>query len=255
MNIVVAMAGEGSRFVKQGHLYPKPLIRTGNTTMIQQVYYSLEWPNADWHFVVKMQHLRDYPFMKSLLESMGSITAIEETTRGAAETLQKCKEVMTSSKPFISVNCDQVFEWDTTSLQNKMKENPLHSYITVYPHTDDNRHSFAHTKDGTGQRSKDEVWMCTEKTKKGYGTNNATTGFYHFASGTLYNECCDRLLAKPPEFGEYYVAPVYNEIIDEYNSGGDTSSNVFIHKVHTKTFWPVGTQNDWLHYTHRHYRR
>ena len=90
MNIVVAMAGEGSRFIEQGHVYPKPLIRTGNTTMIQNVYYSLEWPNADWHFVVKMQHLKDYPFMKSLLESMGSITAIEETTQGAAETLQKC---------------------------------------------------------------------------------------------------------------------------------------------------------------------
>ena len=74
MNIVVAMAGEGSRFIESGHVYPKPLIRTGNTTMIQNVYYSLEWPDADWHFVVKMQHLKDYPFMKSLLESMGSIT-------------------------------------------------------------------------------------------------------------------------------------------------------------------------------------
>ena len=79
MNIVVAMAGEGSRFIESGHVYPKPLIRTGNTTMIQNVYYSLEWPDADWHFVVKMQHLKDYPFMKSLLESMGSITTIEET--------------------------------------------------------------------------------------------------------------------------------------------------------------------------------
>ena len=28
MNIVVAMAGEGSRFVESGHVYPKPLIRT-----------------------------------------------------------------------------------------------------------------------------------------------------------------------------------------------------------------------------------
>ena len=133
MNIVVAMAGLGSRFQEQGHLYPKPLIRTGNTTMIQNVYYSLEWPDADWHFVVKMQHLKDHPFMKSLLESMGSITAIEETTQGAAETLQKCSEVMTSSNPFISVNCDQVFEWDTTSLQNKMKDNPDTSYITQIP--------------------------------------------------------------------------------------------------------------------------
>ena len=243
MNIVVAMAGLGTRFLESGHIYPKPLIRTGNTTMIQQVYYSLEWPNADWYFVVKMQHLKDYPFMKTMLESMGSITAINEDTRGAAESLQKCNEVMASSKPFISVNCDQVFEWDTTSLQKKMKDNPKSSYITVYPHTDTQRHSFAHTKDNT-----DKVWMCTEKTTAGHPTNNATTGFYHFHNGKVFNESVNKLLSKPPEFGEYYVAAVYNELI---NDGHD----VRIDKIHTKTFWPVGTQHDWQHFTHRHYRR
>ena len=243
MNIVVAMAGEGSRFVESGHVYPKPLIRTGNTTMIQNVYYSLEWPDAEWHFVVKMQHLRDYPFMKSLLESMGSITTIEETTRGAAETLQKCKEVMSSSKPFISVNCDQVFEWDTTSLQNKMTDNPDSSYMTVYNHTDTQRHSFAHTHGDS-----DNVWLCTEKTTAGHPTNNATTGFYHFHNGKVFNDSVNKLLSKPPEFGEYYVAAVYNELINN-------NHDVRIDRVHSKTFWPVGTQHDWQHYTHRHYRK
>jgi NDP-sugar pyrophosphorylase family protein len=243
MNIVVAMAGLGSRFQEQGHLYPKPLIRTGNTTMIQNVYYSLEWPDADWHFVVKMQHLRDHPFMKSLLESMGSITAIEETTRGAAETLQKCNEVMTSSKPFISVNCDQVFEWDTTSLQKKITNNPETSYIAIYNHTDTERHSFAHTDGDT-----DKVHLCTEKTTAGLPTNNATTGFYHFHNGEIFNNSVNTLLSKPPEYGEYYVAAVYNELITE-------GHDVRVDRVHANTFWPVGVQHDWQHYTHRHYRK
>ena len=50
MNIIVGMAGLGSRFQEAGHSYPKPLIRTGNTTMIQQVYYSLDWPDAKSSF-------------------------------------------------------------------------------------------------------------------------------------------------------------------------------------------------------------
>ena len=216
MNIVVAMAGLGSRFQEQGHLYPKPLIRTGNTTMIQNVYYSLEWPDADWHFVVKMQHLKDHPFMKSLLESMGSITAIEETTQGAAETLQKCSEVMTSSNPFISVNCDQVFEWDTTSLQKKITTITLMS--------------------------------VKNSTTAGLPTNNATTGFYHFHNGEIFNNSVNTLLSKPPEYGEYYVAAVYNELITE-------GHDVRVDRVHANTFWPVGVQHDWQHYTHRHYRK
>ena len=58
----------------------------------------------------------------------------------------------------------------------------------------------------------------------------------------------ERFLLKEPEYGEYYVSTVYNHMIEKERI-------VKIHKVHGKTFWPVGTQPDWLHYIHRHYRR
>ena len=53
MNIVVAMAGEGSRFVESGHVYPKPLIRTGNTNRLSNF---LLWQAAysEIFFVKKM---------------------------------------------------------------------------------------------------------------------------------------------------------------------------------------------------------
>jgi len=243
MKIVVGMAGLGTRFQEAGHKYPKPLIRTGNTTMIQNVYYSLDWPDAEWHFIALKEHTRDYNFMLPLLESMGNVTVIDNPTRGAAETLLFCNEVMNSEDPFISVNCDQVFEWDTTELRSKMAIEPNASYMTVYSATDEQRHSFALTKDDS-----DDVWHCAEKTRLGYNTRNATTGFYHFAKGTWYKEAATRLLSKEPQYGEYYLSSVYNELIEDERI-------VKIYKVHGKTFWPVGTQPDYLHYTHRHYRR
>jgi NDP-sugar pyrophosphorylase family protein len=242
MKIVVAMAGLGTRFQEAGHTYPKPLIRTGNTTMIQNVYYSLAWP-GDWYFIALKEHLDQFNFMLPLLESMGNVTVIDKPTRGAAETLQQCKEIMNSSGPFISVNCDQVFEWDTTELQEKMKAEPDASYMTTYNSLDEQRHSFALTNDNDI-----DVWHCCEKTRLGYHCNNATTGFYHFANGEVYNEATTKLLSKPPEYGEYYVSSVYNELIAKKHI-------VKQYKVHAKTFWPVGTQPDWLHYTHRHFRR
>jgi dTDP-glucose pyrophosphorylase len=150
---------------------------------------------------------------------------------------------MNSSEPFISVNCDQVFEWDTTELKQKIEIEPTASYMTVYDATDESRHSFALTKENNI-----DVWHCSEKTRLGYDTNNATTGFYHFASGESYNEATSRMLSKDPQYGEYYVSSVYNELIED-------NRIVKIHQVHNKTFWPVGTHYDWIHYVHRHYRR
>ena len=243
MNIIVGMAGLGSRFQEAGHSYPKPLIRTGNTTMIQQVYYSLDWPDAKWYFVALKEHIEKFDFMLPILESMGTVIVLDNPTRGAAETLLACEEVMNSTEPFISVNCDQVFEWDTKELRDKMAVEPNASYMTVYRSTEESKHSFALTN-----QNDIDVWHCCEKTRLGYETSNATTGFYHFAKGVWYKEAAEELLLKEPEYGEYYVSTVYNHLIEKERI-------VKIHKVHGKTFWPVGTQPDWLHYIHRHYRR
>ena len=124
-----------------------------------------------------------------------------------------------------------------------MAVEPNASSMTVYRSTEESKHSFALTN-----QNDIDVWHCCEKTRLGYETSNATTGFYHFAKGVWYKEAAEELLLKEPEYGEYYVSTVYNHLIEKERI-------VKIHKVHGKTFWPVGTQPDWLHYIHRHYRR
>ena len=252
MKILIGLAGDGTRFKEAGYKTIKPLIRTGNMPMIQKVVDSLQWPDAEYYFITRKDHLEQFPYLKKLLESMGHVTVIDKITRGAAESLISCKPIMESNDPFISVNCDQVFEWDTTELQNLIKEYPTTSWLTVYQNLDETRHSFAlpTEKNITSEFWKDNpvsVNHVSEKTRLGLHSPTATTGFYHFFSGKEFYNAVQQALTEPPEYGgEYYVGPIYNKFIEK-------NFLVSMYKVHKKTFWPTGTVPDYIDYNHRNF--
>ena len=70
MKILIALAGNGTRFKEQGWETIKPLIRTGNMPMIQKVVDSFNWPNAEYYFITRQLHLKQFPYLQTLLESM-----------------------------------------------------------------------------------------------------------------------------------------------------------------------------------------
>jgi len=59
MNVLIPMAGAGSRFAEQGYTFPKPLIEVGNKPMIQVVTDNL---NIDAHhiYIVQKEHYEKY---------------------------------------------------------------------------------------------------------------------------------------------------------------------------------------------------
>jgi dTDP-glucose pyrophosphorylase len=59
MNILIPMAGEGSRFKKEGYTFPKPLIEVDGKPMIQCVVENLDF-DANYIFLVRDEHLSKY---------------------------------------------------------------------------------------------------------------------------------------------------------------------------------------------------
>ena len=250
MKVLVALAGNGARFKEQGFETIKPLIRTGNMPMIQKVVDSFNWPNAEYYFITRRLHLEQFPYLQTLLESMGHVTVIGNETRGAAETAIACRPIVESDDPFISINCDQIFEWDTKELEQLIKDQPNTSWLTVYQSLDEARHSFALPKvEGLNIFDKyNETYArvnhVSEKTRLGTTSPTATTGFYHFASGKVFKQCVDHALTEPPQYGgEYFMGPIYNELIKR-------NYNVCMYKVEKPTFWPTGTVADYIEYNH-----
>ena len=67
LNIVLPMAGHGSRFSKAGYKDPKPLIRMGEKTMIEVVVDNLR-PSESHRFIFVCQqaHIDSYGLDKHL---------------------------------------------------------------------------------------------------------------------------------------------------------------------------------------------
>ena len=114
MKILIPMAGEGSRFKKEGYTFPKPLIDVAGKPMIQRVVENLDF-NAEYIFLVRASHIKEFP---GLIDTLGRITngrakhvVVDELTEGAACTALLAKELINDDDELLIANSDQVIEY------------------------------------------------------------------------------------------------------------------------------------------------
>ena len=70
MKVLIPMAGEGSRFVKEGYTFPKPLIDVQGKPMIQKVVENLDF-DCEYIFLVRKKHIEKYT---GLIDTLDRIT-------------------------------------------------------------------------------------------------------------------------------------------------------------------------------------
>jgi len=114
MNVLIPMAGAGSRFAQAGYTFPKPLIEVEGKPMIQVVVENL---NIDAHyiFLVQREHYEKYN-LKQLLNLIApdcDIIQIDGITDGAARTTLLAKELINTKEPLLIANSDQYVEWNS----------------------------------------------------------------------------------------------------------------------------------------------
>ena len=95
MNVLIPMAGAGSRFEKAGYTFPKPLIDVNGKPMIQVVVDNLNI-NAKHIFIVQKSHYEKYN-LDNVLSSIVSdceIIQVDGLTEGAACTTLLAKNLI-----------------------------------------------------------------------------------------------------------------------------------------------------------------
>ena len=92
MNIVIPMAGLGSRFQTAGYTFPKPLIEVWGEPMISVVVKNLNL-QGQYIFLVQKEHYKKYNLEKllSMIAPGCKIIQIDGITEGAACTVLKSK--------------------------------------------------------------------------------------------------------------------------------------------------------------------
>ena len=227
LNVIIPMAGAGSRFQKAGYTFPKPLIDVHGKTMIQIVVENL---NIDSHYIylVRREHYEKYS-LKPLLEMMTpecDVVIVDELTEGAACTLLLAKNLIDTNSPLLIANSDQYMEWDSSHFMYTTQNGNMDGYIPVFESSHP-KWSYAKT---------DENDLISEIKEKQVVSNKATCGIYYWKKGSDFVKYAEQMIQRNIRVNnEFYVAPVYNEAIN----GGKKFKTYSIDKM-----YGLGTPED-----------
>jgi HAD superfamily hydrolase (TIGR01509 family) len=121
LNVLIPMAGAGSRFEQAGYTFPKPLIEVKGKPMIQVVVENLNL-DANYIYVVQKSHREKYNLdtLLNLITPGCKIVETDGLTEGAACTALLAKEYIDNDNPLFFANSDQFVEWDSNEFMYKM---------------------------------------------------------------------------------------------------------------------------------------
>jgi len=203
MNVLIPMAGAGSRFEKAGYTFPKPLIEVKGKPMIQLVVENLNI-DAKHIFIVQKTHYDKYN-LKALLNLIApncEIVQVDGVTEGAACTTLLAKEFIDNDNPLLIANSDQFIEWDSNDFIYAMSSEGIDGGILSFRATHP-KWSFAKLGDDG---------FVTEVAEKKPISDIATVGIYYWSKGSDYVKYAEQMIDKDIRVnGEFYVCPVYNE--------------------------------------------
>lgn len=207
LNIVVPMAGAGSRFAKAGYTDPKPLIQVEGVPMIRLVIENLR-PSVEHRFIFICQstHVEAYGLREKLAAwAPGSIViGIDGLTEGAACTVLKARDYINSDEPLMIANSDQ---WCDVAIDDYLAAMDVLDGLIMTMKADDPKWSYAGI---------DELGFVNNVVEKQVISDEATVGIYNYRRGRDFVKAADAMIAAGERVnGEFYVAPVYNTMIRE----------------------------------------
>jgi len=205
LNIVVPIAGRGSRFVAKGYDMPKPLIPIHGVPMIQVVHKNLK-PACGHRFIFLclQEHIDKYAIDKQLrsFDPSCEIVTVKSVTEGAACTVLLAAEYFNNDDPLMIANGDQLID---ININDYLNVNGYQDGFIMTMWADDPKWSYLRLN------ADNEI---VEVVEKKVISNEATVGIYNYTQGRLFFEAAKKMILKDFRVNnEFYVAPAYNELI------------------------------------------
>ena len=175
MNVLIPMAGRGSRFAKKGFTFPSSLIEVNEKPMIEVVVDNINI-EANHIFIVQKEHYEKYNLEETLnrVYENCTIVQIDGVTDGAACTTLLAREFIDNDEPLLIANSDQFVEWDSNEFMYSMVGDTTDGGILTFP-------------------SKHPKWSYAKLDEDGYVTrveekkpisDKATVGIYYWTKGS-----------------------------------------------------------------------
>jgi dTDP-glucose pyrophosphorylase len=231
MNIIIPMAGLGSRFSKNGIKTPKPLIEVDGKTLIEHSVESLGI-SGRYIFITRKYEDNEYNDKLSLilkkLDPESIQIQIDKVTSGCSETCLYAKEFINNDEELIITNCDQLMNWDANSFMEMVSPSAVDGSVVLFK-SKDPKNSFAEIigEHVTGIVEKNPI------------SDNALVGIHYWKRGSDFVFSSENLLNHFRVSGlpECYISETYNYLIQQ-------DKNILPFFIPKNSYIPLGTPED-----------
>lgn len=209
MNIVIPMAGLGTRFKNEGFDLPKPLIEVNGKTLVE---HSVETLDLQGRYIFITRKYENPDHNKSLSSILKKISpnsieiCIEDTTRGSVETCLVAKDHIDNEDELIITNCDQITDWDSEEFLSFVSNENIDGVVVTYTSINP-KNSFAVLKNG----------RISNLVEKKAVSDVALIGVHYWKRGSDFVRSAEDLMKDFQKEGrpECYISESYNYLIRE----------------------------------------
>jgi UDP-N-acetylglucosamine diphosphorylase / glucose-1-phosphate thymidylyltransferase / UDP-N-acetylgalactosamine diphosphorylase / glucosamine-1-phosphate N-acetyltransferase / galactosamine-1-phosphate N-acetyltransferase len=227
MNILIPMAGLGSRFPSQQYSMPKPLIDIAGEYMISKVIKSLDL-DGKYFFIIAKNKFTDLAKEAILDIKKDSVfIEIDYITEGPAVSALMFKNYINNDEELVIANCDQIMEWSSKNFLHNVR---LYDGAVVTYHTDTDKNSFAKL---------DKNGLVTEIREKEVISNISLNGIHYWKRGKYFVDSAESMIENQDRApnGEFYIGPSYNYLIKQ-------NYKIGIYHIPNEQHHPVGVPDD-----------
>ena len=206
INVVVPMAGMGSRFTQQGYTVPKPFILVKGRPLVRVSIDGSQIPGK-YIFCAQKEHVNSHSqTFFSLLNADDDFVIVQKLTEGAACTILLAEKFIDNNQPLFIINSDQYVDWDWSRFMTIAQSSNADGGIVTFEATG-NKWSYAKNEPGTNR--------VIEVAEKQPISTHATAGIYYWRRGSDFVKYAKQMIKKNIRVNnEFYTCPVYNEAIE-----------------------------------------
>lgn len=227
MNILIPMAGLGSRFPSHQYPMPKPLIEVNGEPMISKAIKSLDLDGNYFFIVAKNQFTDLVKETIFAIQKNSTFIEIDYLTEGPAVSALLFKDKINNEDELVIANCDQIMEWNSKNFIHNVR---LYDGAVVTYHTDTDKNSYARL---------DKNGFVLEIREKEVISNVSLNGIHYWKRGSYFVTSAEKMIDlqdRAPN-GEFYIGPSYNHMIRQ-------GLKVGIYHIPNEQHHPVGVPDD-----------
>ena len=223
IQLVIPMAGLGTRFSESGYTVAKPLLPIHGQPMFLIVLANLLTDDIGIINIIAQKAFRlneMSEFLRKQTDREVNLIEIDYVTEGPADTVDLARPFLKPNLPVVTANSDQYVDSSLDHIYKNVSDDRFGGCILTMEDSDP-KWSYV-LKNNSG-------FVCEVKEKEVI-SNLATVGIYGFSSADLMLQGFDSMRANNDKVnGEYYVAPSYNYLV---KAG---------HRIVTQDLGPIAT--------------